>query len=157
MGDSLSMKKFLSILIFTLTICFTAFASGVKDEPKRPANQPVNVGKHVEVEDGVLTWVSTDTEVDNYNFTVERTTQNFDESNFFAQLFNIEEYEENTVYTFSFTSPEKNMTISFVLDGDTYHIAMDAGTKQAYEEAEEAKTKIIQYYERYKCLKYSSR
>ena len=37
------MKKFLSILILTLTISLTAFANGAKDEPKRPADQPVEL------------------------------------------------------------------------------------------------------------------
>ena len=87
--------------------------------------KPVAVNKTLEDNGAVLTWVSTDTEVDNYNFTTYVDTKHWEEPEFFKTWFDIEEYEENTVYTFSFTSPEKNVTVSFVLDGDTYRVALN--------------------------------
>ena len=109
------MKKLTMVLTMMLVMAAAVFA------------KPVVVNKTLEDKDNdaVLTWVSTDTEVDNYSFTMELSTKNWYEPEQFASWFDIEEYEENTVYTFSLTSPEKNVTVSFVLDGDTYRIALE--------------------------------
>lgn len=82
--------------------------------------KPVAVNKTYEDNGAVLTWVSTDTEVDSYNFNMEVSAENWQEPELFAKLLDIAEYEEGTVYTFSLG----DKTVSFVLDGDNYRIAM---------------------------------
>jgi hypothetical protein len=108
------MKKLTMVLTMMLVIAAAVFA------------KPVAVNKTLEDKSNgaVLTWVSTDTDVDSYNFTMELSTKNWYEPEQFASWFDIAEYEENTVYTFSLTSPAKNVTLSFVLDGDTYRVAL---------------------------------